>query len=195
MNIEIEFKPITWKDKREEITSGNIDMIWNGLDVTEERKEYMIFTKPYMDDRQILLIRADSDLDIHSEGDLEGKVVGSQAGSTSDYYIMQDENLKSSLKAYKVYDTFTAVLDALKSGEIEILICDELVARYEMNKNPDELELINVKIGSIMEMGVGFSKDNTKLRDDVQKVFNEMVKDGTAKKISEEWFQADLIKY
>ena len=195
MNIEIEFKPITWKDKREEITSGNIDMIWNGLDVTEERKEYMIFTKPYMDDRQILLIRADSDLDIHSEGDLEGKVVGSQAGSTSDYYIMQDENLKSSLKAYKVYDTFTAVLEALKRGEVEVLICDELVARYEMNKNPDELELINVKIGSIMEMSVGFSKDNSKLRDNVQTVFDEMVKDGTAKKISEEWFKADLIKY
>lgn len=195
MDIDIEFKPIAWKDKREEITSGNIDMIWNGLDVTEERKEYMIFTKPYMDDRQILLIRADRNLDIHSEGDLEGKIVGSQAGSTSDCYIMQNENLKSTLKGYKVYDKFTAVLEALKRDEIDVLICDELVARYEMNKNPDELELINVKIGSIMEMSVGFNKDNPKLRDDVQAVFDEMIKDGTAKKISEEWFKADLIKY
>ncbi len=64
-----------------------------------------------------------------------------------------------------------------------------------MNKNPDELELINVKIGTALEMSVGISKDKVKLRDEVQKVFDEMVADGTAKKISEEWFQADLIKY
>ena len=195
LNVDIEFKPIAWKNKREAITSGNIDMIWNGLDITDERKEYMIFIKPYMDDRQILLVRKGSDLNIHSEGDLEGKSVGCQAGSTSDCYLMRDENLKNALKDYKTYDTFTAVLDALKSGEVDVLICDEMVARYEMNKNPDELELINVKIGTALEMSVGISKDKVKLRDDLQNVFDQMVKDGTAKKISEEWFQADLIKY
>ena len=195
MDMEIEFKPIVWSNKREEITSGNVDMIWNGLDITEERKEYMIFIKPYMDDRQIILVRKDSDLNIHSEGDLEGKIVGTQAGSTSDCYLRRDDSLKNSLKSYKNYNTFTSVLNALKSGEIDVLVCDELVARYEMNKNPDELELIDVKIGSIMEMSVGFNKDNEKLRDDLQIVFDQMVKDGTAKKISEAWFNADLIKY
>lgn len=195
MGVDIEFKSIAWKNKREEITSGNIDMIWNGLDITEDRKEYMIFTKPYMDDRQIILVKKDSDLNIHSEGDLEGKIVGTQAGSTSDCYLRQDESLKNSLKDYKNYDTFTGVLNALKKGEIEVLVCDEIVARYEMNKNPDELELVDVKIGSIMETAIGLSKDNVALRDEVQKVFDQMVKDGTAKKISIQWFDADLIKY
>ncbi len=195
LNVDIEFKPIAWKDKREAITSGNIDMIWNGLDITEERKEYMIFIKPYMDDRQILLVRKNSDLNIHSEGDLEGKIVGTQAGSTSDCYLTQNENLKNALKDYKTYDTFTAVLNALKNGEVDVVICDEIVARYEMNKNPDELKLIDVKIGTILKMSVGFSKDNVKLRDEIQDVFDQMVKDGTAKKISEAWFNADLIKY
>ena len=195
MGVDIEFKPILWKDKREAITSGKVDMIWNGLDITEERKEYLNFIKPYMDDRQILLIRKDSDLYIHSEGDLEGKIVGTQAGSTSDCYINQDEQLKNSLKAYHTYDKFYEVLTALKNGEIDVLVCDELIARYEKNKNPDELELVNIKVGSIMKMSVGISKDKVNLRDDLQKVFDEMIKDGTAKKISLEWFQADLIKY
>ena len=195
MDVDIEFKPILWKDKREKITSGEIDMIWNGLDITEERKEYLIFTKPYMDDRQILLVKKGSDLTINTESELEGKIVGTQAGSTSDCYLSQDENLKSSFKDYKTYDKFTGSLDALKNGEIEVLVCDEIVARYEKNKNPDELELIDVKIGTILEMSVGISKDNVKLRDELQTVFDEMVKDGTAKKISIEWFNADLIKY
>ena len=47
MGVNFEFKPIDWRKKREEITSGNVDILWNGTDITEERKEYMIFTKPF----------------------------------------------------------------------------------------------------------------------------------------------------
>lgn len=194
MKVTIEFKPISWDKKKEEITSGSIDMIWNGLDITEERKEYMIFTEPYMDDRQIILVKAGNSQGIHSEGDLEGKIVGVQAGSTSDDYISKNEDLKSHLGGYKTYERFINVVDALKNGEIDVLVCDELVARYEINKSPDELEPLNIRIGSVAEMAVGFRKDNVKLRDRVQASFDEMVKDGTARKISEQWFQADVIK-
>ena len=194
MKVEIEFKHIDWDKKKEAITSGSVDMIWNGLDITEERKEYMIFTKPYMDDRQILLVKEGNGLDIASEGDLEGKIVGTQAGSTSDDYINANESLKETFKDYKTYVYFGEVLDALKGGAIDVIICDELIARYEANQNPGQLELVNVKIGSVAEMAVGFAKDKTGLRDKVQAAFDEMVADGTAKKISERWFKADVIR-
>ena len=195
MGVDIEFKSIEWNNKRAEILSGNIDMIWNGLDITDERKEYMIFSEPYMDDRQILLVKKGTNQDIRSEGDLEGKRVGIQAGSTSDCYLQKDERLKKSLKDYKTYSKFTELVNALKNGEIDVLVCDELIARYEMNNNPDQLELVDVSIGSITEMAIGFRKDNVELRDRVQKVFDDMIKDGTAREISEKWFQADLIKH
>ena len=194
MAVEVKFKPIDWDNKREEITSGNIDLIWNGLDITDERKEYMIFTKPYMDDRQILVVKEDSDQDIESEIDLEGKVVGMQAGSVAETYLDQSEDLKNTFKECKIYGKFQEALDALKNGDIEVLVCDELVARYEINIHPDQFKIIDIKTGFITEMGVGFAKDNVELRDRIQKVFDEMIKDGTAKKISEKWFQADLIK-
>ena len=194
LGVNAEFKPIIWDNKEAEIISGNIDMIWNGLDITDERKEYMIFSKPYMDDRQIVLVTADSELDIHSEYDLEGKIVGTQAGSTSDDYIDDNAELKNSFKEYKTYERFNETLSALKSGEIEVIVCDELVARYEMTICPDKLKIINIKIGEIAETGIGFAKNNTELRDRVQIVFDEMVKDGTARKISLKWFNADLIK-
>ena len=194
LGVELEFKSIDWNNKREEITSGNVDMIWNGLDITEERKEYMIFTKPYMDDRQVLLVKKDKMRDIHVEEDLEGKIIGVQAGSTSDDYFSRNEDLKSHLKDYKIYVHFNELLEALKGDEINVLVCDELIARYETNKNPGQFDLLNVKIGDIAEMAVGFRKDNEELRDKVQAVFDEMISDGTAKKISEQWFQADVIK-
>ena len=46
-----------------------------------------------------------------------------------------------------------------------------------------------------MQYVVGFRKKDTELRDRIQAAFDSMVKDGTAKEISEKWFQADLIKY
>ena len=185
MGVEIEFKPIDWDKKKEAITSGSVDMIWNGLDITEERKEYMIFTKPYMDDRQILLVKEGNAQDIHAEGDLEGKIVGVQAGSTSDDYISRNEEIRNGLKDFKTYKHFSDVTEALKNNEIDVLVCDELIARYEANRHPGQFELLNVKIGSVAEMAVGFRKDNIELRDKVQTVFDEMIADGTAKKISE----------
>ena len=194
MNADIEFKPIEWARKREAITSGEVDMIWNGLDINDERKEYMIFTTPYMDDRQVILVRKNFEQTIYSEGDLEDKIIGTQAGSTSEDYINGNPKLEDSLREHKIYRTFNDVLEALKSGEVDVLICDELIARYEFCKNRGEIKLIDIKIGSTMETAIGFSKDNVQLRDEVQKVFDDMVRDGTTKKISEEWFGADLIK-
>ena len=194
MGVEFEFLPIDWDKKKEALTSGKIDLIWNGLDITEERKEYMIFTKPYMDDRQIFLIRKDDDQNIHSEGDLAGKIVGMQAGSTAENYLNQAEDLKSKVKGFKTYNKFNEAVDALKDAAIDVLICDEMIARYEIKTHPNQLEIIAVKTNFSTEMAIGFRKEDVALRDKVQAAFNDMVKDGTAKEISERWFQADLIK-
>ena len=195
MGVEVKFQPIDWDNKEAEITSGHIDMIWNGLDITDKRKEYMIFSKPYMDDRQIILVKRDSDLDIYSEYDLEGKIVGTQIGSTSDEYINKESKLKEGIREYKTYSKFSEALAALKNGEIDLVVCDELIARYEMNTYPNQLKVLNVKIGAIAETGIGFRKNDTKLRDKVQTAFDAMIKDGSAKDISMKWFNADLIKH
>lgn len=87
LGVKAEFVPIDWDNKEEEIVSGNVDLIWNGLDITDSRKEYMIFSKPYMDNRQVIIVKAGNAQNIHSVSDLEGKVVGTQAGSTAESYI------------------------------------------------------------------------------------------------------------
>ncbi|MBQ7453623.1 MAG: amino acid ABC transporter substrate-binding protein [Selenomonadaceae bacterium] len=195
MGVEFVFKPIDWEQKKEEITSGKIDILWNGTDITDERKEYMIFTRPYMDNRQILLVKKDNPHNIHSGNDLEGKVVGTQAGSSSRNYVDDTPTLKNSFKEFKTYLNFKEAFAELDSGNVDVLICDEIAARYELSKVPQKFEVVETTIGPVCEIGIGFRKDDTELRDKVQKVFDSMVADGTTKKISEKWFQADLIKY
>ena len=195
MNVEFEFRPIDWNNKIDELNSRRIDIIWNGLDITPERQDHILYSKPYMDNRQILLVRADSNLDIHSEYDLAGKIVGTQAGSHSETYVEHDEPLRNSLKEFRTFGSFKTAFRDLESGAIDVLIVDEIAGRYQMSKVPNKFKVIEeANIGSVTKIGIGFRTSDVALRDEVQNAFNEMIKDGTAKKISEKWFQADLIK-
>ena len=194
MGVEVKFKSIKWDNKEQELESGNIDMIWNGLSIMPERKEKILYSKPYMDNRQILLVQKGNPKNIHALGDLEGKVVGMQASSGAAAYINKDNSLRNSFAELKSYQTVNEGFVALSNGEFDAMITDEIAARYERSKHPDTFDIVEVNVGSITEFAIGFSKKNTELRDKVQRVFDEMIRDGTAAKISEEWFQADLIK-
>ena len=195
MGVKFEFKPIDWNNKEIELNSGHIDIIWNGLDITPERQRHILYSKPYMDNRQVLLVKLGDDTKFYSEYDLEGKTVGTQAGSNSETYIEQNKKLKDGFKSFKTYPTFKQAFADLREEQVQVLIVDELAARYEMNKIPKQFEVIELTIGPVTEIGIGFRKNDTELRDSIQKVFDAMVKDGTAKKMSEKWFQADLVKF
>ena len=194
LGTEVEFKAIDWNSKEAELKSGRIDIIWNGLDITPERQQNMLFSDPYMDNRQIVFVKKGNDQGITSESDLAGKTVGTQAGSTAEAYIAGNAALKDSLKEFKTYGDYVSAFMDLENGRIDALVCDEIVGRYAMSKQDGKFDALNVTVGPVSEFGIAFRKDDNELRDKVQKVFDEMVKDGAAKKISEQWFQADLIK-
>lgn len=83
----------------------------------------------------------------------------------------------------------------MENGKTDAVICDEIVGRYEVVKLNRNIEVLNVTVGKTNQYGIGFRKNDKELRDRIQATFDSMVKDGTAKKISEKWFQADLIKH
>ena len=194
MGVEFEFKPINWNAKEDELNSGNIDMIWNGFNITPERKEKFLYSKPYMENRQILLIKKGKELDIYSEYDLADKIVGVRAGSTSEAYVNRNEDLRKTFSDFKTYDTFKAAFNDLVTDKFDVMIIDELAGRYEKSRYVDKLDVIDVTIGPVTEIGIGFRKDDTELRNKVQAAFDEIMKDGTAQKISRQWFDADLTK-
>ena len=196
LGTEVEFKAIDWNSKEAELKSGRIDVLWNGLDITEERKQNMLFSDPYMDNRQIIFIRKgdEQNSNIKSETDLAGKNVGTQAGSTAEAYITGNDALKNSFASLKTHGDYISAFMDLENGRLDAVICDEIVGRYYMAKHPEKLDALDVTVGPISEFGIAFAKENTELRDKVQKAFDEIVADGTAKKISEQWFGADLIK-
>jgi len=188
---EVEFKAIDWSSKEAELKSGRVNVLWNGLDITDKRKENMLFSDPYMDNRQIIFVKKGV-TDIKDEQSLAGKAVGTQSASTAEEYMDGSEFFKSKVKEVKKYSDFVSAFMDLENGRIDAVVGDEIVGRYYMSKHPDTIDAVDVAVGPVSQFGIAFAKDNQKLRDDVQKVLNEMVKDGTVAKISEKWFGKDI---
>lgn len=191
---EVEFKAIDWNSKEAELKSGRVDILWNGLDITDKRKENMLFSDPYTDNRQIVFVNKGSKVAIASEADLAGKTIGTQSGGTTEEYFENKPELKASMKEVKYYPDYINAFMDLENGRLDAVVGDEIIGRYYISKHPDEIQAIDTVIGEVSQFGIAFRKDDQKLRDEVQKVFDEMKADGTVAKISEKWFAKDITK-
>ena len=192
LGIEVEFKGIDWSSKEAELNSKRIDALWNGMNITEERKKNVLFSDPYMESKQLIFVLANSP--IKSVADLNGKVVGVQQSSIGEEVVTKDEKLKSSLKDFKKYPDCVAAFMDLKTGRLDAVVTDEILGRYYMSKEAGAYIAIEKPLGEVGVYGVGFRKDDKELRDKVQNVLNEMKRDGTSAKISQKWFGADIVK-
>ncbi|HOQ09555.1 MAG TPA: amino acid ABC transporter substrate-binding protein [Syntrophomonadaceae bacterium] len=192
LGVEVKFQPISWDAKGEELNSGNIDVIWNGFTITEERKKEFLFTKPYIADRQIIVVRPDSP--IATKADLAGKEVGIQAGSSAVEAVMADEATYETIKdTLREFDTNDMALRDLAGGGLDAVVVDEVVGRYYISKHPGEYKVLEENFG-MEEFGVGLRLTDKAFHAELDRVLDEMKADGTASDISMKWIGEDIIK-
>lgn len=192
MGVKVKFQPVAWDGVIMELNNKNIDVIWNGFTITEKRKKSVAFTKPYLENRQIIIVKKGSP--IKSKADLAGKRVGLQAGSSSFNALEKDEETYKKVEDRLVeFSTNDEVLLDLKNGGIDAAVMDEIVARYYMAKKPDEFEILRENFGS-EEYGIGVRKGDTRFLEKLQTALDETIKDGTAEEISKKWFGENIVK-
>ncbi|MDF2840001.1 MAG: ABC-type transporter, periplasmic subunit family 3 [Clostridia bacterium] len=194
VGIEVRFQPIDWSMKETELNTGNIDLIWNGYTITEERKEKVAFTKPYLENKQIIITLADSN--INSKSDLAGKVVAAQNGSSSLDAINNESEVAATFRdgAPVLFDTNNEALMDLEAKRTEAVVADEILARYYIaERGQEKYKVLSEDFGK-EEYGIGIRKDDTELLEKVEKAMDDMRKDGTFAKISEEWFGENIGK-
>ncbi|WP_144630084.1 amino acid ABC transporter substrate-binding protein [Bordetella genomosp. 13] len=191
LGLQVEFKPIDWSAKEAELSGKRVDALWNGLTITEERKKNIAFTAPYMENHQIIIVAANSS--IQDKAGLAGHVVGAQEGSSAVDAIKKEANIADALKALRTFgDNVTALVD-LSAGRLDAVVVDEVVGRYLVAKRPTEYRVLNDNFG-VESYGVGVRKDDTALLQKLDATLADMKKDGTAGRIANQWFGADIIK-
>jgi polar amino acid transport system substrate-binding protein len=189
MGVELVLQPISWEAKEAELSTKNIDCIWNGLSYNEERAQTMTLSAPYMKNKQVAVVLADSS--VNTLADLAGKTVVIQNGSTASDAMDANEEFKNSLKELiKVDDNVQALLDLKTSGS-DAVVMDEVVARYYTEKEQGTYKVLDESLAD-EDYVVGFRKGDLTLCAEVEKYLKEMAEDGTLAKISNTWFGTDI---
>lgn len=189
LGVNVEFVYIDWDAKVLELDAGNIDMIWNGLTITADREKEILFSKPYFNNRIVILTLADSK--INSISDLQDKNVGVELQS-SGQSALEKSDVFVSIKEMVKYTTITeAVLD-LKAGGIDAIVADEIFARYAISKDAGAYKIPEDVFNS-ENYGIGFRLEDVALRDKIDQIIDELAEDGTALEISLKWFGEDLL--
>lgn len=186
-------QPIDWNSKDMELSSGNIDCIWNGFTMNG-REELYTWSKAYIDNSQVVIVKKDSD--IQKLSDLAGKIVIVQADSSALAALTgedaTDENkaLCESLKELQQVGDYNSAFLNLEAGAADAICMDIGVANYQVGKRGNQFRLLEERVSS-EQYGIGFSLGNTELRDEVQATLDEMLEDGTFDEITKKWELSD----
>lgn len=188
MGVAYRFQPIDWSMKETELNTGNIDMIWNGYSITEEREKVVLFSIPYIENRQIIIVAADSN--IQSKEDLMGKSLATQEQSASLEAILADDEFVNTLGSDPVtYATFVEVFSDLNNGRVDAIVVDETLASYflEQAGNAGDYRILEENFGE-EEYGVGFRKSDAAFVEEFNDILSKMIEDGRFAEIKSNWF-------
>ena len=187
-------KPIDWAAKDAELNAGTIDCIWNGFTITDERKDQYTWSSPYVQNKQLILVKKDSGL--KAIADLNGKAVAAQDGSSGASALedalkeLQKKDANFNFKEYKKVKDYVTAKTMLESGAVDAVALDSAVALGFIEKSNGAFVTFDEPL-MFESYGVGFKKGNTVLRDKVEATLRAMVKDGTIANILKHWKEAE----
>lgn len=189
LGIELAPQPIDWNAKEQELATGEIDCIWNGFTITEERKQALTFTRPYLKNAQVIVVKTDAPYT--TLADLSGKKGGLQAGSSSVDALEDAPDFKASLTEVIEYKDYLTALMDLDVGGVDAIIIDLVVANDNINRSGKAFRILEETLGA-EEFGIGFRKGDLALANKVWETLEAMAKDGTLAQITTTWFGTDI---
>lgn len=188
LDMKFVAQPIAWDSKDQELSSKNIDCVWNGFTMNKREDKYT-WTEAYMNNDQIVLVSAKSG--ITKLSDLAGKIVCVQKDSSGLAALTDNAALTGTFDKVVQVDSYLNAIMELEAGAVDAVVMDEIVAYYEYDAADGKFAILDEAVAS-EKYGVGFLLGNNALRDKVQKALEEMAADGTLAKISNEWFGEDI---
>ena len=190
LGVELRLQPVEWAGVILSLEKKDIDLIWNGMTITEARQEKINFSKPYLANSQAITVLDGSP--INSKAELAGKIIGVQMGSPSEDAVTADSRVGGKTGEFKKYSTYPEALLDLSAGRIDAVVGDLIMVRYFLSKKEGEYRVLNDHFGA-EEYGIGFRKADNSFREAVDKALDDMRNDGTAAKISESWFGSNIV--
>lgn len=184
-----EFQEINWDTKEMELSSKNIDCIWNGMTITDDRKANMSITMPYMENRQVLIVKSENK-DKYTAS-LEGAKIVAEAGSAGEELINSDESFANA-DFTPVASQAMALMD-VAAGTSDIAVIDYIMSTGSVGEGTDFADLVvidNEYPGE--EYGAAFRKGSD-VTAEVDKAIKELKAEGKLDEMAAKYDLNELI--
>ena len=183
LGMKSEFRNIAWDGIFASLESGQANVIASCVTITEKRKKAYVFSDPYYEVHQAVVVAKDSP--ITKPEDLKGKKVGVQIGTTA-IEALRKMNVDIDLRTY---DEVGLVFEDMRNGRLDVVVCDDPVARYYASRKEGYKDLM--KVAFLTEdaeyIGFVFSKNNAELAAQVNKGLKAIRENGKEKAIRNKW--------
>ncbi len=188
LGVDVEFMEIDWNNKILELDGKTIDCVWNGMTLTDEVTSAMETTKPYCNNAQVVVVKADvadKYKDVESLKDLTFAVESGSAGA---------EQASANNLNYTEVQNQAAALMEVAAGTSDAAIIDSLMAAAMIGEGTSYEDLTYTVSLNSEEYGVGFRKGSD-LAQELNNFFEESYKDGTMLEVAKLYgVQAALVE-
>ncbi|RST74101.1 amino acid ABC transporter substrate-binding protein [Siminovitchia acidinfaciens] len=186
MGVKTKFVATSWESLIGGLKSDKFDVIIAQMSITEERKQSVDFTDPYVVTGAVLITREDTD-GIAKLEDIKGKKVGAGAGTT--FADLAESVDGANVKLYKSINEY---LQDLINGRLDVIINDQLLMSHNIKE--EELPVkVTSDILSEDEIGMAVKKGSTDLVEKLNEELAAMIEDGTYEEIYRRWFDSDPV--
>ena len=189
LNAKVDWKLASWDTMIQAVREGQFDVGMDGITINDERKKQVDFSDPYMTSEQFMLVRADEKrfTDAKSFAANKDLLVGAQAGTTNFYaavYNVLDGDEKN--PRIKLFDTFGASVQALKSGDVDTVLMDKASANGYIGASGNSFKIVGGPLGND-QFGFIF-KPGSDLVAPINAAIQSLKDDGTIDKLNQKWF-------
>jgi len=188
MGLEVEFVPTAWDGIQQGLNTENYDVIMSSLSITPDRLKSLEFSKPYLSNGQVIVVRPGDEAKSTKIEDLKGKKVGVQLQTTADTAVTKFEK-EFNIEVTR-YDQIVQTFDAMSAGYVDYIVVDLPVAIDYQLKQADKYKVTDTILTN-EPIGVGIKKGNTELKDKVDKAIDELRSEGKLKELSEKLLKKD----
>ena len=179
-----EFKNVICNDKDKYLESGKVDCLWGCFSMNGREEDYL-WAGPYMNSRQAVAVRTDSD--IYKLSDLNGKKIAVQSSSKPEEILSKKNNGMPTVSTLYCFVKTEYIFASIRKGYVDAIAGHEYMLREFTDQSGGKYRLLDESI-LLSKLGVAFDKNNsTEVPDKLRGVLKDMLKDGTIAEIAEKY--------
>ena len=181
LGLTPDFVEINWDAKEMELNAKNIDCIWNGMTITEERAANMSISVPYMTNKQVVVAKAENAEKFANN--VDGLTIVAEAGSAGEELATSNAFFAES--NFTAVDSMAKALMDVAAGTSDVAIVDYVASIGSIGEGTDFADLVVVETEEFSpeQYGIAFRKGSD-MTEKVNAVIKELAADGTLAEIA-----------